>query len=192
MFILAINGSPRKNGRITQIVQAVLNGAEDNGHLVKQVHLAGLNIQDCKGCMSCQDSGFCAFRDDITMIEEDIKRADVIVWASPTHWGNVSALTLKVFERLFGFFVQEMPAGLPRKRQGYGKQAVLITTCSTAFPFNWLFNQSRSTLNRMREVCRYSGLEVVAVLVLPGTLGMKEIPARTLRRARKLGAGIQS
>lgn len=191
MFILAINGSPRKNGRITQLVNAILSGAENNHHVVKQIHLVDLDIKDCQGCMSCQQKRCCVFRDDdISIIEEDIKRAEVIIWASPTHWGNVSALTLKVFERLFGFFIEEMPRGLPRKRQANGKRAVLITTCSTAFPFNWSFNQSRSTLNRMREICKYSGQEVVDTIVLPGTLGMKEIPDRVLLRARKVGARL--
>jgi len=190
VFILAINGSPHKKGRITQLVDAVLNGSQGNGHVVKQIHLTELDIQDCKGCMSCQQKGYCVFRDDIAIIEEDIKRADVIIWASPTHWGNVSALTLRVYERLFGFFIEEMPRGFPRKRQAKNQRAVLITTCSTASPFNWLFNQSRSTLSRMREVCRYSGQEVVSTLVLPGTLGMKDIPGRYLRRARKIGVNL--
>ncbi|MGE5389861.1 MAG: flavodoxin family protein [Deltaproteobacteria bacterium] len=190
MFILAINGSPRKNGRVTQMVEAVLAGAACNGHLVKQIFLADMEIADCKGCMSCQQKGYCAFRDDIAIIEEDIRQADIIVWASPTHWGNLSALSLKVFERLFGFFIEEKALGLPNKRQGNGKKAILITACSTASPFNWMFNQSRSTINRMREVCRYSGQQVVAILVLPGTFAMKEVPYRVLQKARRVGAGL--
>jgi len=190
VLILAINGSPRKNGRITEMVEAILSGAQSNGHIVKQVRLAEMDIKECQGCMSCQEKGACVFRDDIAIIEEDIKRAEVIIWATPTHWGNVSALTLKVFERLFGFLIQENPKGLPLRREANGKKAVLITTCSTSFPFNWLFNQSRSTLNRMQEVCRYSGQEVVKTLVLPGTLGMQETPRRVLRKARKIGTGL--
>lgn len=190
MFILAINGSPRKNGRITQLIEAVLAGAASKGHQVKQIFLVDLDIQDCRGCMSCQEKGVCVFRDDISIIEEDIKRADVIIWGSPTHWGNVSALSLRAFERLFGFFIEEMPRGFPRKRQVNNKRAVLVTSCSTAYPFNWLFNQSRSTLNRMGEVCKYSGQKVVAKLVLPGTLGMKNIPARAMKKAHQIGAGL--
>lgn len=190
MFVLAINGSPRKNGRITQLIEAVLSGASGKGHLVKQIFLADLKLQDCRGCMGCQEKGSCVFRDDIAILEEDIKRADVIIWGSPTHWGNVSALSLRAFERLFGFFIEEMPRGLPRKRHANNKRAVLITSCSTTYPFNWLFNQSRSTLNRMREVCKYSGQKVVATLVLPGTLGMKEAPARALKKAHKIGEGL--
>lgn len=190
MFVVAINGSPRKNGRLSQLIEEIMTGAKGNDHIVKTINLVDLDIKDCRGCMQCQRQGHCVMRDDIETIESSIEEADVIIWASPTHWGNVSAITLRVFERLFGFLIEEMPRGLPRKRSANGKKAILITTCSTPFPFNWLFNQSRSTINRMREVCKYSGQEIVATLVLPGTLGMKEIPARLLARAKKVGEGL--
>jgi multimeric flavodoxin WrbA len=45
----------------------------------------------------------CVIRDDdIERIEIAVKWADVIILASPTHWGNISAYMLRMFERLFG------------------------------------------------------------------------------------------
>jgi len=189
--ILAINGSPQKNGRTSKILDEIIKGAKESDHECEIIYLVDLNIRDCTGCMSCQENGACVFRDDIEKIEEAIKRADLIIWASPTHWANVSGLMLRVFERLFGFLIKEQPKGTPLKRNAKGKKAILATACSTPWPFNWIFNQSRSCLGRMREICKYSGQEIVSTFVLPGTLIMKEIPDKYLIKAREIGRRIK-
>lgn len=191
MNIIVINGSPRKEGRVSKIVDEIIKGAKENGHKCEIIYLLDLSIRDCTGCMSCQEKGVCVFRDDIEKIEETIKRADLIIWASPTHWANVSGLMLRVFERLFGFLIKEQPKGTPLKRNAKDKKAILVTACSTPWPFNWIFNQSRSCLGRMREICKYSGQEIVSTFVLPSTLIMKEIPDKYLIKAREIGRRIK-
>ena len=191
MKITAINGSPRKDGRISKIVDEMIKGAEENGHECEMIYLVDLNIKDCTGCMGCQDKGACVFQDDIEKIEEAIKISDLIIWASPTHWANVSDLMLRVFERLFGFLIKEQPKGIPLKRNAKGNKAILVTACSTARPFNWIYNQSRSCISLMREICKWSGQEIVGTFVLPGTLTMKDIPENYLKKAREIGRRIK-
>jgi multimeric flavodoxin WrbA len=187
MKILAINGSPHRHGRISKIVNEILKGAAEKGSEVEILHLAELKLWDCMGCMACQKKGACLIRDDIQKIEEGIRGSDIIIWASPTRWGNVSGLMLKVFERLFGFLIEEKPQGLPGKRSANGKKAILVTACSTPSPFNWLFNQSRSCFRRMREITKYSGQKIIGTFVLSGTFQMGDIPESRLRKARELG-----
>ena len=116
---------------------------------------------------------------------------DLIIWASPTHWANVSGLMLRVLERLFGFLIKEQPKGTPLKRNAKDKKAILVTACSTARPFNWICNQSRSCISRMREICKWSGQETISTFVLPGTLMMKDIPEKYLKKAREIGRRIK-
>ena len=191
MKVIAISGSPRKDGRIGKIVEEIIKGAKENDHECEIIHLVDLDIRDCAGCMSCQEKEACVFRDDIEKIEQAIKSSGLIIWASPTHWANVSGLMLRVFERLFGFLIKEQPKGTPLKRNAKGKKAILVTACSTARPFNWIYNQSRSCLCRMREICKWSGQEIVGTFVLPGTLTMKEIPDKYLIKAREIGRRIK-
>ncbi len=190
MRIVAVNGSPNKDGRVSAIVREILEGARSNNHESEVIHLSELDIKDCTGCMRCQRAGACFQRDDIQVLEKAIKRADLIIWASPTHWANVSAIMLRAFERLFGFLIEVKESGMPLRRSARGKEAVLVTACSTPSPINWLFNQSRACLARMKEVCKSSGQDVIATFALPGTLGMGEIPGKYLRRAREFGASL--
>lgn len=192
MRVVALNGSPRKNGRLARVVEEILAGAGEAGHDCETIHLADLEVRDCTGCMKCQEEGegLCVIRDDIEVVEGAIRRADLLVLAGPVHWGNLSAIALRTFERLFGFLIREQPRGMPRKRNAAGKRAVLVTACSTGRPFNWIFNQSRAVFSRFREICRYSGIKITHKFVLPGTITMAEVPAKHLRRARKLGRSL--
>jgi multimeric flavodoxin WrbA len=138
--------------------------------------------------MACQSEGRCVIRgDDLPQVEDAILWADILVLATPTHWGNVSSHMLGMFERLFGFLIRERARGAPVALNAKGKKAVLITACSTPWPLNWLFNQSRSVFSRLKEICRYSGLKIAGKLVLPGTFGMQETPAKYLAKAEKIG-----
>jgi len=96
---------------------------------------------------------------------------------------------LRVFERLFGFLIKEQPKGTLLKRNAKDKKAILVTACSTAGPFNWIYNQSHSCISRMHEICKWSGQEIVGAFVLPGTLTMKDIPEKYLKKQERLRGG---
>ena len=165
--------------------------SERGRHAVRVLALAEITLQDCRGCYACQERGACVFRkDDIALVEEAIQWADMLILATPTHWGNISGLLLRMFERLFGFLIRERPNAFPVALHAKGKKAVVITACSTAWPFNWVFNQTRAVKSRIKEVCRYSGIRVVGTVVYPGTLTKKDIPARYLERARRYGMSL--
>ncbi|MFH1074642.1 MAG: flavodoxin family protein [Candidatus Firestonebacteria bacterium] len=192
MRILAVMGSPRKNGITSTLANEILEGARENHHSPEVLYLSELKLADCRGCMSCREESVCIFRgDDIGVLEEAVKRADLLILASPVHWGNISGLMLKAIERLFGFFIMEQPLGFPVKRNGKGKKAILVTSCSTPFPFNWIFNQTRSVFSRFNEICKYSGIRIINKLALPGTLTRKEVPAAFIAKARKIGKNIK-
>jgi multimeric flavodoxin WrbA len=190
MKITAIVGSSKKNGKTSSIVKEIINGAVSKNHQCKILHISDLHISDCTGCMKCQKAGKCIIRDDIAIIENEIMDSDVIIWASPVRWGNISGYLLKVIERLFGFLIKEQKNGFPLKKNAKGKKAILVTSCSTSSPFDYIFNQSRSCLNRMKEMTIYSGQKIIKTFVLPGTFGMKEIPDKFIKKARRIGESL--
>lgn len=48
--IVILNGSPRKRGNTSALVQALREGAESAGHQVTEFFLGELEIHGCKGC----------------------------------------------------------------------------------------------------------------------------------------------
>lgn len=192
MNVLALMGSPKKRGNTSTLAKAIIDSAGEKAHHTEVIYLSDLTIKDCRGCMACRETAACVIRDDIAIVEEAIKKADVLILASPTHWGNMSAIMLRTIERLFGFLILEQSGGFPFKRHGNGKKAILVTACSTPSPFHWVFNQTRALFGRFHEVCRYSGIEIIGKIALPGTLGMKSIPEKYLAKAKDMGRKIRS
>lgn len=188
MNVLLIKGSPRRHGHTSQLGDQLLSAAADAGHHTEVLSLVHLSLKDCTACMACQSEGKCVIRDDdIEQVENAVSWADVLVLATPTHWGNMSSLMLRMFERLFGFLIRERARGAPVALKAKGKKAVIVTACSTPWPINWIFNQTRAVISRIKEICRYSGIKITKKLILPGTFEMKEVPAKYLSRAEKIG-----
>jgi multimeric flavodoxin WrbA len=187
--ILILNASPRRNGRMSQLVAAF---AEEAGHknAVRTIFLPDLKVRDCVGCGQCQTLGHCVVRDDIVLVEDAIKWADIVVFASPTHWANVSVHMLRVFERLSGFLMGKTKNGYPVARNAKGKRAIVFVTCGTPWPWSVLFGESEGCISRIKEVCKYSGMKVVRKLVVPGTDKMDGILDKCVLHARNLGKSL--
>ncbi len=55
-----------------------------------------MNIAYCQGCKACHSSGECAVTDDVQAIIAAIKTSRLVIVASPSYWGGVTA-QLKTF-----------------------------------------------------------------------------------------------
>ena len=102
MKIVAINGSPRKNGNTTLCLEAVRKEVEAAG-VEFQVFQPGANVHPCLACYHCLDNGTlrCIQTDD--MINDIIAaciEADGILLASPVYHGGIAGNMKCVLDRL--------------------------------------------------------------------------------------------
>ena len=67
MKVIAINGSPRKNGNTSQALKIMADELEEQGIEVEIIQIGHLNIHGCIGCGYCRTSADnqCVFKDDI-------------------------------------------------------------------------------------------------------------------------------
>ncbi len=96
MKALCIVGSPKKNGCTAHIVDSIASGMKDNGIEVKTYILGEMNINYCRGCLTCNKTRKCIQQDDMDLIITDLIDSDIILVASPSYWGDVTG-QLKVF-----------------------------------------------------------------------------------------------
>lgn len=101
--IVILNGSPRKNGNTSALVQAFSEGAQSAGHTVKEFFLDGMKIHGCKGCFAGHSSQACPCvqKDAMSMIYPAVKACDVIVLATPLYYWNMSGQIRTAIDRLF-------------------------------------------------------------------------------------------
>lgn len=105
MKAMFINGSPRKNWNTHKVLEAAMRGAEEAGAQTELVHLYDLSFSGCRSCFACKVKGaelggVCAVRDDLRPVLERMAEADALFIGSPVYFGNLTAMTLALFERM--------------------------------------------------------------------------------------------
>lgn len=101
MFVLGLQGSPRKKGNTAYLLSTFLNGAEKRGAETMQVFVADLDIAPCLGCGFCEKKGYCINMDDdmAGLIFPLLWKADLVVMASPVYFYNVTAQLKLLIDR---------------------------------------------------------------------------------------------
>ncbi len=118
MNVLALVGSPRKNGNTDILVDRVLDGAVSAGCIVEKVFLHDLTVLPCSDCRKCKiDSFACATRDDMQLLYSKIAGADVLVFETPLYWFDSTSQMKRLIDRL-------RPFGASKKLRS--KKVVLI------------------------------------------------------------------
>jgi putative NADPH-quinone reductase len=189
MKILILNGSPRKRGFISGMLDIMCEEAKKLGGQVEIVRTNDLNIKPCMGCMACRSKGACILpEDDSVSVLRKIQDSDAIILGAPCYWGNIPGQMKVLFDRMVYGMMRDTPR-FPEPLMK-GKKCILLSSCTTPWPFNILFNQSHGAIRAMREVCRYSGFKIVKAIERGGTAKNPEITdndrAKCIKAIRKL------
>ncbi|MCB6608445.1 flavodoxin family protein [[Clostridium] symbiosum] len=182
--VLAIAGSPRRNGVTSKMLECAVNAAERNGWKVDKINLYEKHIEFCSGCRSCLTSGMCVRNDDIQEIAALLQECDTVILAAPVYWANVPAAVKNMFDRLLGVAMEETGT-FPKPRLSERQKYVLLTACNTPFPFSGLCGQSSGALRTMREFFKTSGMKCGGKFVCTNTSVRKEPSDRILRKIEK-------
>ncbi len=101
--IVILNGSPRRKGNTSAMVNMFIKGAEEAGNIVTEFFLNDMNIHGCRGCFGGDNSRVCPCvqKDDMDQIYPLVKECDVLIIASPLYYWNLSGQIRTAFDRLF-------------------------------------------------------------------------------------------
>lgn len=102
MKIVAINGSPRKNGNLTQLLEVVRKEVESAG-VEFQVLQPGAGVHPCMACYHCLNTGSlrCVMEDDgVNDIIAACCEADGILLASPVYHAGIAGSMKCVLDRM--------------------------------------------------------------------------------------------
>lgn len=97
--VLILSTSPRKNGNSEALSDAFMNGAKDGGNTVEKISLYDKTIGFCKGCLACQKTGRCVIHDDADTIAQKMLSADVLVFATPIYYYEMSGQMKTMLDR---------------------------------------------------------------------------------------------
>jgi multimeric flavodoxin WrbA len=89
MVILGIIGSPRRNGRTSQLIDATLEGAKSIGVAINKIYLTDYDIKPFKG-QGGSDEAFRYCPEELSRLCE---QADALVLGAPVYWGDINGIT---------------------------------------------------------------------------------------------------
>lgn len=98
--VLIISTSLRGGSNSEILAKECEKGAKAAGHDVQFLSLKEKEIKYCIGCLSCQRSGSCVIKDDVADVLEIVRKAEVIVFATPIYYYEMSGQMKTLLDRL--------------------------------------------------------------------------------------------
>ena len=98
--VVVLSTSLRNNSNSELLAKSFVEGAKKSGNEVEYITLKNKNIRFCTGCLTCQKTGRCVIKDDVTDIMDSVLNADVVVWATPIYYYEMSGQMKTLIDRL--------------------------------------------------------------------------------------------
>ena len=176
--VLIISTSLRPDANSEILAHETERGAIDAGHYVEFISLKDKDIKFCKGCLACQKLGKCVIQDDAIEITNKMKVADVIVWATPIYYYEMSGQMKTLIDRANSLFTT-----------GKNFSEVYVITTS-ADPEKGVINTVLSGVNGWINC--YEGVELCGYLEAGGIDSPNEVRSNKelMEKAYEMGNNI--
>ena len=98
--VVVVSTSLRTNSNSELLAKSFVEGAKEAGNEVEYISLKNKDIRFCIGCLACQKTGHCVIKDDVADIMNSVLEADVVVWATPVYYYEMSGQMKTLIDRL--------------------------------------------------------------------------------------------
>ncbi len=130
--LLAIYGSPRRNGNTDTLLKQAVKGARDEGANVREYFLRDMKISPCLEIYGCKKNGRCVIQDDFQKLYDELEACEGIMLASPIFFYTVSAHTKIFMDRCQSLWVRRYWIGKkPPAKPGGKRKGLFISVGAT-------------------------------------------------------------
>ncbi len=163
MKILAINGSPHKDGNTFTLISEIFRGACVNNHQCAVVHLVDLHLNYCNWCEECYETGVCPINDGFQEHLKQLFEADMLIVATPSFNRSVTGYMKNWLDRFCTsqliYEVDELKNVTKRSRVPSDKKAIIIVQGCTD-----LLQETIEPINVVMDVLE---IPVIERLIVP-------------------------
>ena len=97
--VLVLSTSLRPNSNSDLLARQFAQGAQEAGHQVELISLRDKELHFCRGCLACLKQSRCVIQDDANAIVEKMGAADVICFATPVYYYEMSGQMKTLLDR---------------------------------------------------------------------------------------------
>ena len=105
--VVVLSTSLRPGSNSNALAEKFAEGAKAAGNEVEFISLRGKEIKFCIGCLSCQKTGACVFKDDVPAIMDRVLNADVVCWATPIYYYEMSGQMKTLIDRMNAMYPKD-------------------------------------------------------------------------------------
>ena len=105
--VIVISTSLRAGSNSEMLAEKFAEGVKTSGNEVETISLRGKEIKFCVGCLSCQHTGACIFKDDVPAIMDKVLHADVVCWATPIYYYEMSGQMKTLIDRMNAMYPKD-------------------------------------------------------------------------------------
>ena len=105
--VVVISTSLRAGSNSQQLAEQFAEGAKAAGNEVEFITLRGKEIKFCVGCLACQKLGACVINDDVNDIMAKVLEADVVCWATPIYYYEMSGQMKTLIDRMNAMYPKD-------------------------------------------------------------------------------------
>ena len=177
------------------VLDPFLRGLHEGEARVELIHLIDLTISPCQGDFECwfKTPGQCTLHDDMAVVLDKLKKADIWVFSTGVYWGGPSGLLKNAMDRMLPLvesFVDLQEGQSHNKlRQGTmpGK-LVLVSSCAY-----WEMDNFDLVVAQMKSFCAQVDHEFAGALLrphafaLPHMMSLGKETAHVREAARQAG-----
>jgi multimeric flavodoxin WrbA len=112
--VIAFWGSPRKGGNSEALLKEAVSGTELD---VEVFDLCKLDIEPCRSCGECEETGECVIDDGMKDVYNAIRKADRIIFSTPVYFMGLPAQAKAMVDRCQALWAEKyllkkhLPAG---------------------------------------------------------------------------------
>lgn len=150
--VLAVLGSPRKNGNSALLARRAMEGVAASGGSCETVWINDLSIRPCQACDACRrhPEKRCAIKDDMQSVYDAVIEADALLLASPIYMFTVTAQLKLFLDRAYA-----IPDAFMGKRMG-----ILLTYGDE----DEVSSGAIHAMNTLRDLCAYREMEIAGIV----------------------------
>lgn len=130
MFVLGLQGSPRKKGNTKTLLSAFMAEVERLGGHTDVIDATRTTIKPCVECGTCEKKGYCPLDDEMQSLYPVLRKADLVILASPIFFYGVTAQLKALIDRSQALWSRKYVMGLDDPGREWRK-GLLLTVGAT-------------------------------------------------------------
>ena len=165
MKILVLSGSRNREGQTARAIEAIRKGVTGAKGKTEVIFLTELNLERCRQCDPdgwglCRKEGRCVIEDDLASVVAKVKAADVLVFANPVYFGDLSE-SMRTFTDRFRRTLFK-PGAAPRPGFPMSGGTPAIGLCYAGGSGNGTVSCAAS-LERVLQTCGFDVVDMIPV-----------------------------